>query len=25
VAGHNFEQLAQADFVRGLLDRKKGR
>ena len=25
VAGHNFEQLAQADFVRGLLDRKKSR
>jgi len=24
VAGHNFEQLAQADFVRGILDRKKG-
>ena len=23
VAGHNFEQLAQADFVRGLLDRQK--
>lgn len=22
VAGHNFEQLAQADFIRGLLDRK---
>ena len=25
VAGHNFEQLAQADFVRGVLDRTKPR
>lgn len=25
VAGHNFEQLAQADFIRGLLERKRRR
>ena len=25
VAGHNFEQLAQADFVRGILERKRRR
>jgi DinB family protein len=25
VAGHNFEQLAQADFIRGILERKRRR
>jgi DinB superfamily len=25
VASHNFEQLAQADFIRGILERRRGR